>query len=107
MADFDDSFNLFIGIDKSVEEFNWFTNKYVRVKVYEIDQDWKTDKPIELRMCSKEDLLKFMTESVSDYYRNSLCFKDKKQIQLMSHWLHKDFKSIVISIESCQSEENV
>ena len=103
MKDFDDSFNLFIGIQKPVEEFNWFTNKYIRIKAYEVDENMKADKPISLRMCSREELLTFMTDRVADYYPNSLCFQDKNQIRLMSNWFHKAYKSIMISIEGCQN----
>ena len=61
------------------DKFDWFDNPYVVPNVYHIDNKFtpKLHDKIRLKKCSHSDLLAFMSETMSTWFKNSLCFEDK------------------------------
>ena len=83
---FDDSFNMLVGIENG--DIDLFDNPLISINVYELTEKWKpkiSDK-IKLKKCTREDKLKFMSETALRYYTNALCFQDKSQIDLNNNW---------------------
>jgi hypothetical protein len=59
---------------------------------------------VKLKKCLKEDLLTFVPERSTDYYKNSVCFEDREELVLNNNWLDEIFESVMISIDGCNSE---
>ena len=95
LGDYDESFNMFVGITD--ESLNFLDNEFFKVSVVELDHNWnsKVSDRIELRKCTDRDR-NFMTETAAGYYKNSYCFKDKSQVNLSGNWFDENFKSINI-----------
>ena len=47
--------------------------------------------------------MEFMDEEVVLYYPNSICFEDKKQLELHGNWFDKEFNNFYISVEACSN----
>ena len=76
MMDFDDSFNMIVGItNKTVD---WFNNPYFSFKVYEMTNKWApVEANISMNVCTQEQLSLFLTDTAIKYYPNALCFSNK------------------------------
>ena len=48
MKDFDDTFNLIIGIKKA--DMNWFDNPYIEANVYQTKEDWVIKKRDDIKL---------------------------------------------------------
>ena len=103
-SDYQDSFSMLIGTKNN--DIDWFNNPYIQAVVIEISTDWqlKVSEDIKLVPCGQEQLLKFMDESVSMYYQNSLCFEDLSKIKLWHTWFESNYKNIMISIAGCDPD---
>ena len=44
-----------------------------------------------------------MSEEVSGYYPNALCFEDTSMISLYSNWFDSKYRNIFIAIEACKN----
>ena len=106
MQDFDDSFNMLLNIRLELEEFDWFNNPYISPNIYDLNGDWhpKLSNNITLRLCKREDLIKFMPAASVIWHENALCFNDKKLIQMYGDWYDEKFQSIFISIDYCNQK---
>ena len=82
MADFDDTFNMFIGITD--KDFNWYDNPYISANVYEVDENFQTtiSSNLKLSKCEEKDMEFVANRTVGAYYPNSVCFSDKGSLKL-------------------------
>ena len=98
---FDDSFNVLVGTRN--ESINLLDNPIISINVYELTEEWipKISETVKLRKCTYEDKIKFMADTTTAYYPNSLCFEDKSQIRIEGNWFDATFKNIYVAIEAC------
>jgi len=55
-----------------------------------------------MKKCEREDLSQFLNPGTEAYYPNSMCFKDKTQMQLSNNWFDKSYSNLLISIDQCE-----
>ena len=48
----------------------------------------------------------FIPKGVQKYYPNTLCFEDKRKIELYSNWFSDEYNSLMIMIEKCVGTSN-
>ena len=46
-----------------------------------------------------------MSENVSAFYPNAVCFDDKRTIKLLSNWFDSEYSNIFISLDECKPTE--
>ncbi len=65
MDTFDDSFNIFFGLNNDKIELD--NNPYIEFNVYDITNEYKPNKSenIKLKKCGKKDFAPFVSEQVS------------------------------------------
>lgn len=103
LKDFKDSAHFILGfVDKTVDIFD---NPYFDIAAYELDQDYvlREKESMKLRKCTKEDLVKFMPESITHYYPNSVCFANRDEVELMGNWFNAKFKQIHLAVIECRN----
>ena len=54
--------------------------------------------------CKDEDLMKWLTKHhIHRYYKNNLCFNDKRYIPAWGNWFSPEFKNVYISFDYCNN----
>ena len=85
----DDSGNVIIGIDN--HDIDLFDNPFVQINAYSMKQDYALNTPIALRKCAEEDLTRMMSKDLIKFYPNSLCIKNKDQVDVENDWFEDHF----------------
>ena len=86
LAEYNDTFNMIFGTTNT--DIDLFNNGFIQPNLYELDQTWKpklsTD--MKLKKCTKQELLYFITEQSTSYYKNAVCFEDKNKVVIENNW---------------------
>ena len=74
-------------------------NPYIAVKAYLMSMDYKFNKTVKLRKCSRPQLLRMMSPLVATYYPNSVCLDDEETVVLKNNWFNSEFLSLMVTVE--------
>ena len=94
---------MFLGTSNA--HLDWWDNPYIEVNIYDVDEEWvpKIAEGVKLRKCQKSDLTKFLSDTASNYYPNSLCFRDVSKVHLNRNWFGEKYNNLIISIDACRN----
>ena len=100
---FNDTFNILLGTTN--KHIDWFNNPYIEPVVYLMDESYSliVHEDIQLKICTREDLLEFVTDFATVYYQNALCLQDKSKFVLKGSWFDNTFQSVFYSIDRCRN----
>lgn len=74
-------------------------NPYVTVKAYLMSMDYKLEKTVKIKKCTKAQLLRMMSPLVATYYPNSVCLDEEETVVLKNNWFNSEFLSLMVTIE--------
>ena len=79
------------------------SNPYITINVYDLDHNFqpRVSEKVKLKQCSKKDLI-HISDKNAKWFKNSICFENKGNIELSKNWLEKEFKSIYIAFNYCE-----
>ena len=83
------------------DKIDIFDNQFFKIEAYRLNPHKNLNETIDLRLCEKEDLLRMMSPLVASYYPNSVCFKNRKGLNVTDNWFVSDYSMIFLSIEEC------